>query len=192
MNKKLGFIILLTLLAPLLSGCVTVVDAITDKPIQPDPNKRSFGTYWDDKQLRTIVSVNIKKASDRFKDGNVNVYSFNGVILLTGEVPSHELRDLADATARDVNRVRQVYNELVVAPKRGFIANTTDAWLGSKIKTKLFAYKDIDSSKVEVIVEDHTVYLMGLLTRAQTEKITNVVRKTNGVRKVVRAIEYID
>lgn len=192
MKNTVRLIVLLALLGPLLSGCVTVVDAITDKPIQPDPNKRSFGTYWDDKQLRTVVSVNIKKAHERFKDGNVNVYSFNGVILLTGEVPSNELRELADTTARDVTRVRQVYNELSVAPKRGFIANTTDVWLSSKIKTKLFAYKDIDSSKVEVIVEDHTVYLMGLLSRAQTEKITNVVRKTSGVRKVVRAIEYID
>jgi len=43
-----------------------------------------------------------------------------------------------------------------------------------------------------VFVEDRKVYLMGLLSRAQAEKITDVIRRQKGVRKVVRAIEYVD
>ncbi len=176
----------------LLSGCVTVVDAVSDKPIQPDPTKRSFGTYLDDKQLRTIVAVNIRKASPDFGGLNLNVYTYNGLVLLTGEVPTPDLRTLAGDTARKVNRTRQVYNELQIAPQRSFFDNTKDAWLRTKIKTKLMFFRDIDSSRVELFVENRTVYLMGLLSQAQTEKITNVVRKQHGVRKVVRAIEYID
>ena len=175
-----------------LNGCVQLTDAITDEPIQPDPGKRSFGTYWDDKNLRTIVTVNIKKSDPRFDDLNYKVYSFNSVILITGEVPDENLRKIAGNAARETTRVRQVYNELQVGETRGFGSNTTDKWLGTKIKTKLFAYTDIDSDRVEVFVEDHTVYLMGLLTHAQAEKITDIVRKQNGVNKVVRAIEYID
>lgn len=175
-----------------LSGCVTVVDAVSSDPIQPDPSKRSFGDYWDDKQLRTIVAVNLRKADPAFDRLNISVYSYNSVVLLTGEVPTAKLRELAGNTVRKVNRVRQVYNELEIAETRGFIDNVEDSLLGSKIKTKLFSYKDIDSSRVEVFVENNTVYLMGLLSRAQTEKITNVVRKEKGVKKVVRAIEYID
>jgi len=174
------------------SGCVTVIDAVSEEPIQPDPSKRSFGEYWDDKQLKTIVAVNLKKASPALKDLNIRVHSFNSVILLTGEVPTKELRELAGKTAREVSRVRQVYNELEIAPQRGFFDNAHDKLLGSKIKTKLFVYKDIKSNRVEVFVEDRKVYLMGLLSRAQTEKITDVIRREKGVRKVVRAIEYID
>ncbi len=174
------------------TSCVTVVDAVSDEPIQPDPGKRSFGAYWDDKQLATIIKVNLNKADPRFDDLNIRVYSYNAVVLITGEVPDAQMRDIADQTAREVNRVRQVYNELQVGPRRGFTSNANDKWLGSVINTKLFAYKDIDSDRVKVIVEDKTVYLMGLLSRAQTEKITDVVRKQKGVKKVVRAIEYID
>lgn len=174
------------------SACVTVVDAVSDKPIQPDPNKRSFGAYWDDKQLKTIVAVNLRKADPTFEKLNIRVHSYNSVVLLTGEVPNASLRELAGKTAREVGRVRQVYNELQIGDRRGFVENTQDKWLGSKLKAKLFAYKDIDSSRVALFVENKTVYLMGLLTQAQTQKITNVVRKTKGVNRVVRAIEYID
>lgn len=191
MHRFYLFILLFT--SVLLTGCVTVVDAVSsESQIQPDPTKRSFGEYWDDKQLRTIVSVNLRKADPAFNKLNVNVYSYKSVVLLTGDVPTKKLRDLAGETARKINRVRQVYNELHIGVSGGFLDGAEDALLGTKIKSKLFAYKDIDSSRVEVFVENNTVYLMGLLSRAQTEKITNVVRKQKGVKKVVRAIEYID
>ncbi len=192
MNKPLLTLLSILAIPFLLSSCVSVIDAVSDEPLQTDPTKRTFGEYWDDKQLKTIVSVNLKKASPSFKGLNIRVHSFNSVILLTGEVPTKELRELAGKTARDVSRVRQVYNELEIAPKRGFLDNTHDKLLGSKIKAKLFIYKDIKSSRVEVFVENKKVYLMGLLSRTQAEKITDVIRRQKGVRKVVRAIEYID
>lgn len=188
-NLPLLFVFCLTFF---LAGCVTVIDAVSDGPVNTDPTKRSFGGYLDDQQLKTIVAVNIKKADPYFKGLNLRVYSFNSVILLTGEVPSKELRELAGKTAREVTRVRQVYNELEIGPKRGFLENAHDKYLGSKIKAKLLVYKDIKSSRVEVFVENRKVYLMGLLSRTQAEKITDVIRKQKGVRKVVRAIEYID
>jgi len=114
------------------------------------------------------ASVNLRKADPAFNKLNVNVYSYKSVVLLTGDVPTKELRELAGETARSVNRVRLVYNELIVGASGGFLDRAEDSLLGTKIKSKLFAYKDID------------------------EKITDVVRKQKGVRKVVRAIEYID
>ena len=192
MIKKYLSSLCIVFLASQFAGCVSVIDAVSDEPLQTDPTKRSFGEYWDDKQLKTIVAVNLKKASPEFKGLNIRVYSFNSVILLTGEVPTKELRELAGQTAREVTRVRQVYNELVIGPKRGFLDNAQDKLLGSKIKAKLFVYKDIKSSRVEVFVEDKQVYLMGLLSRTQAEKITEVIRRQKGVRKVIRAIEYID
>jgi osmotically-inducible protein OsmY len=175
-----------------LSSCVTVVDAVSEDPIQTDPTKRSFGEYWDDKQLRTIVAVNLKKADPALDKSKIKVRSYNSVILITGQVESKELYELAGKTAREVNRVRLVYNELQLAPKIKFVDSVKDSWIGTKIKTKLLFYKDIKSSRVEVYVEDRVVYLMGMLSKAQTEKITNVVRRQRGVKKVVRAIEYID
>lgn len=185
------WLILLTCIL-LTSACVSIVDATTDEPIKPDPNERSLGGYIDDKNLKTVVAVNIKKASAALDEAHVNVHVYNGVVLLTGEVQSQTQRDLAGKTARDVSRVRQVYNELTVEPKSRFMDRTVDNIMQTKIKTKLMLDKDIDSDKVQVIVENDVAYLMGLLTRVQTERITEVVRKQPGIKKVVRAIEYIE
>ncbi len=175
-----------------LSACVPIMDATKEKPLQIDPGKRSFGEYMDDRQMETIIAVNIRKAHPQLKDAHINVHSYNDVILLTGEVPTKELRELAGKTAREVNRVRQVYNELFLGERSKFLSRANDNWIHSKISSKLLFNGDIDSSRVEIIVENNVVFLMGMLTRSQTEKITEVVRKTRGVKKVVRAIEYID
>lgn len=175
-----------------LTSCVTIVDVSTEGPIKTDPGKRSFGEYWDDKQITTIVGVNIKKASPALDRAHINVNSYRGVVLLTGEVQNAETRLLAAETANNVARVRQVYNELQIKPNAGFLDRTSDNVIQTKINTKLLVYKDIDSNRVKVIVEDDIVYLMGLLTRTQVEKVTDIVRKTKGVRKVVRAIEYLE
>lgn len=176
----------------LTSGCVTIVDATTSGPIHTDPGKRSLGDKWDDGQISTIVAVNIRKASDELASAHINVHTFNQVVLLTGEVPSKAAYEQAGKTARAVSRVRQVYNELQVRQDSGFFARTGDNFLEMKIGTKLIANRDIDSSRVKVIVEDQTVYLMGMMTMVQAERITDVVSRTSGVRKVVRAIEYVE
>lgn len=169
-----------------------MVAATSEGPIQTDPGKRSFGEYIDDKQLRTIVKVNIDKADPQLKEARIKVHTYNAVVLLTGQVASKELRNLAADTARKINRVRQVYNEIQISEQISFTDITQDNWIESKIGTKLMFNKDIDSDRVEVIVEDRVVYLMGMLTQIQAEKITDVVRTTKGVTKVVRAIEYIE
>lgn len=176
----------------LLAGCASFIDATTDEPIQIDAGKRSFGEYVDDRRLRTVIKVNIKKADPQLDKANIDVHSFNAVVLLTGEVPTKELRELAGETARNVNKVRQVYNELKIAPNTKFPSRANDTWIKSRIKSKLFFNRDIESDRVEVIVEDNTVYLMGLMSEMQANKITEVVRTTPGVNKVVRAVEYIE
>lgn len=178
--------------AILTSGCTTIVDATTDGPIKTDPTKRSFGSIIDDQNLETIVAVNIKKATQGKPNVNINVHSFNGVILLIGQVPTTKTREIAGDTARNEPRVRQVYNELAVQPRTKFLDRTADAILRAKIKSKLLLNRDIDSSRVKVILEDDVAYLMGLLSLTQAEKITDVVRKVKGIKKVVRAIEYLD
>lgn len=175
-----------------LSNCVSIIDATTEGPIQQDPNKRTFGAYIDDKNIETIVAVNIKKAHPDLDQANINVTSFNGVVLLTGQISRKELHQLAGETAQKVNKVRQVYNELQIQSKISFLANLNDSWLKTKVRSRLAFNKEIDSKKVKVVTESGVVYLMGLLTRAQAEKVTEIARTTGGVQKVVRAIEYVD
>ncbi|SMF51356.1 Osmotically-inducible protein OsmY, contains BON domain [Alteromonadaceae bacterium Bs31] len=190
---KSALLIIFSILVPFsLSACVSIVDATTRAPIKTDPGKRTLGDKWDDGNISTIVAVNIRKASDELHEAHVNVYTFNQTVLITGEVPSKEAYELAGKTAREVARVRQVYNELQIQSQSSFLSRTNDEYLELKINSKLFGHRDIDSGRVKVIVEDEVVFLMGLMTQVQAEKITEVVASTGGVKKVIRAIEYIE
>ncbi|MFL0796796.1 MAG: BON domain-containing protein [Cellvibrionaceae bacterium] len=176
----------------LLSGCTSIIHSVTDEPIQPDEGKRSFGSMIDDKQLEVVVGVNIKKASAALEQAHLNVSAYNGVILLTGQVGDNQSRLLAGETANKARGVRQVHNEIEIAPATSAMIRTADSWLSTKVKTKLLAYKDIPGRRINVVTENSTVFLMGLLSRVEAEKATNVARNTGGVRKVVKVFEYID
>ncbi len=174
------------------SGCTSIISATTDEPIQIDPGKRSLGVKIDDQQIETIAAVNINKAHPMLDDAPVSVHSFNAVVLLVGQVPTNELRELAGNTARKLPNVRQVHNELQVQAPISLLAGANDSWLTTKIKSKLLTNRDIDSGRLHIVTENNTVFLMGLVTHTEAEAITNVARHTGGVQKVVRVFEYID
>ncbi|MBV1931097.1 MAG: BON domain-containing protein [Porticoccaceae bacterium] len=175
-----------------LSGCTSAIHAVTKEPIRPDPSKTSMGTDLDDWQMDTLIGVNIKKAAPQLERSHVNVHTYNKVVLLTGEVPSSDMRSLAGDTARNFRGVRQVYNELQIQGATSMLARTNDSWLSTKVKSKLLANRDIKSGRVKVITENGVVYLMGLVSRREADNITAIASHTRGARKIVRVFEYID
>lgn len=175
-----------------LNACTSVINAITDEPIQPDPSETSIGTDIDDWQMDIMIGVNIKKASPQLASSHINVSTYNKVVLLTGEVSTSELRTLAGTTARNYKEVRQVYNELKLQGSSSLLARTNDSWLTTKVKSKLIANNEIDSGEIEVVTESGIVYLMGIVTHAAADRATRVASHTGGVVKVVRVFEYID
>ena len=183
----------LTIIIFCLHGCTSSgIASRSDGSITPNPGKRSFGAYIDDRQITEILKNNIYNDDPRFEASKVKVYSFNKVVLLTGEVPSHDLKMRAGQIAQNVHSVRSVHNELEVTTNSTFMSNTNDTWIFNKVKAQLIADSGISAKRVEVIVENEVVYLMGLLTRSEANRVTNIVRTTSGVRKVIRVFEYID
>ncbi len=178
--------------ASLMLGCTTIIDATTSEPIHVNPGKRTLGARIDDGNIETIAEVNLRKASDQLANANITVNSYNAVVLLTGQVPTEELRQLAGTTVNEINTVRQVHNELVVGRKVRFSERAYDTWLTTKVKTQLLAIGDIEGRRVRVVTEAKTVFLMGLVSRREADRITDVVRTTRGVGKVVKVFEYID
>jgi len=184
--------VVVVLLCSLCSGCSTIISAFSPDPIQRNPGKRTFGAVIDDEQIETISYVNLDKGSEALADAHISVTSYNGVVLLTGQVSSKDLRREASQIISDITKVRQVHNELQVQGTTSFLARTNDTWLTTKVKTRLLANEDINGRRIKVVTESGVVYLMGLLSRVEAEQAAEVVRTTGGVQKVVTAIEYID
>lgn len=174
-----------------LSGCARVIHATTSDPVQISTNKRSLGTKLNDDKLETYARVNILKADAAFENARVNIDSFNGFVLLTGQVPTEHLRQLAGNTVGAINSVRQVHNELQVAPEARFGSQSLDAWITTKVKSRLVA-SSIQSRRIHIITEAQTVFLMGLVSRHEADRIAEVARTSDGVKQVVKVFEYID
>ena len=176
----------------LLSSCTSIISASRDEPIGENYGKRTPGAYVDDQLIETKSKVNLKKIDKRFNDAQVSIDSFNGVVLLTGNVSVAEMRDTATETIRKIRKVRRVNNELEISPPRTFGAKAGDAWLSSKVKTRLRFTKSVPHKRINVVTENGVIYLMGLVTRKEAENIVTVTKKSYGLQKIVRVFEYID
>lgn len=182
--KLLALVLLLN-----VAGCTTVLTTIVDEPIAADPTKPPLGTGLNDLKIATYIGVNINKADPILNEAHINVHAYNGVILLTGEVQSAELRRKAGEVANAFSGVRQVYNELVVAANSSVVSRANDSLIASQVRTKLLFHEQIESSKIDVIVENNTVFLMGLVTRNTADLAATVAANSRGVERVVRAFE---
>jgi osmotically-inducible protein OsmY len=60
------------------------------------------------------------------------------------------------------------------------------------VKSWLLGSGDIEGSKVKVVTEDGVVYLMGLVTREEAERISDTAAGLAGVQRVVRLFELLD
>lgn len=179
-------------IALLLGGCTAILTETNDKPIEEDPGRRSLGSIIDDQSIETTATVNIRKTNPSLEQANVVVTSYNGIVLLSGQVPSEELRNAAAQTTALVKNVRQVHNYLTIGDTPGFAARSADTLLTTKLKAKLLTAANIKDSRVKVITENGEVFLLGLVTHEEGNIAGNVAQNTDGVQKVVMLFEFVD
>ena len=116
--------------------------------------------------------------------------SYNGIVLLTGQVPNERVREVAAEISR-VEGVKDVHNQLRIGSEISFGTGSKDSWITTKIKTKLIV-SSIQSRRILIITEAQTVFLMGLVSRYEADRITKVAQNTSGVKQVVKVFEYVD
>jgi osmotically-inducible protein OsmY len=185
---------LILLLAALLSGCgVAVIGGVaTGAAVAHD--RRTAGTVVEDKNI-SLKSVQIREDHPQLSQKlNVSVTSYNLQVLITGQASdAQSARRFAELVA-EIPRVRRVFNEVEVAAEGTWTEAAHDAYLTNKAKLALFGVKleNFDPTRVKVVTSQDTVYLMGLLTRAEAEAVTNEVRLVNGVKRVVKLFEYLE
>lgn len=175
-----------------VQGCAPAIvagGAATGAMVAHD--RRTTGTLVEDRAIMLKVAGRISDDQELDDQSHINVHSYNGVVVLTGETPSAALRARAEKHARAVEKVRKVYNEIVVAAPSSLLTRTSDTLLLGKIKGTMLASEGVDPTRIKVIVEQGRVYLMGLVTDAEAHAATEVVRRVTGVQKVIRLFEYI-
>ncbi len=186
---KLGFASLI--LTILLSGCVTALVAtavITTVDIIHD--RRTVGEYIDDGAIEvTSRNILVSKAEFR-KAAHVKTQSWNGILLLTGEIDDEQIKPELVSRLRAIKGVRQVVDETTITGKTKLWARTNDAWITSKVKSRLVLKTGLKANRVKVVTTRGSVYLMGIVTRDEADRATELTQTVRGVKRVVKVFEY--
>ena len=176
----------------LLNACGSLLASVDSNSIEDDPGERTMGQQIDVESIETKLMVNIRAADDRFDDAHLVIVSYNGYALIAGQVASRALKEQATKVSREVRGVRRIYNELEVASPSSGMTRTSDTWITTKVKSWLLGRSDTEGLRVKVVTENGVVYLMGLATREEAERIAAAAANMSGVQRVVRLFEIVD
>ncbi|KAB7623843.1 BON domain-containing protein [Alkalilimnicola sp. S0819] len=192
--SKTGLLCLALLGSALLSGCAAVAVGGAATTAAAAHDRRTMGTFLDD-QLIEAKAMTALFEDQRQHGANISITSYNLHVLISGEVPNRELKSKAGRVVADIPRVERVYNELRIAGRSSFMARRSDSLITARVKTRLLSLSKLpkfDPSRVKVVTEAGTVYLMGLLTREEGDQVAEVVRQVGGVQRVVKLFEYLE
>ena len=189
---RLAGVALIVTALPGLSGCLPAVVAAGAGGGYAVHDRRSLGSQIDDQTLAFRIEGLINQDPEIKEYGHINVTSYNGRILITGETPTESARTRATQTAKADSNVRGVFNEAQISAPSSVLSRSNDLLLEGKAKASLFSVdlEDFDPTRVKITVEQGTVYLMGIVTQQEAEAATDVIRRIGGVERVVKIFEY--
>lgn len=191
MKSLIRLIAVLIAVLPFLQACIPlIVGAGVGAGVMMAEDRRSNATILEDQTIEV-------KAKNRFEEAykgrlHATVTSYNRYVLITGQAPTEEIRQDLTTIVLEVENVRNVQNEVIVAGNASFTSRSSDTFTTSSVKGRLARNKEIGANNVKVITENGTVFLMGLVTRMEAESAAQTAATTSGVQRVVKVFEYTD
>ncbi len=178
--------------ATVSQGCAPVVVGGAATGVAVAHDRRTTGSVIEDQAIELKSYEALSNDRELKEQGHINVTSYNGIVLVSGEVPTEAMRTRAGQIVRDIEKVRDVHNELAIAAPSSTLSRSSDAVITTKVKALMFAEKNFDPTRAKVVTERGTVYLMGLVTRREADIATEITRGVSGVQRVVKLFEYLD
>jgi osmotically-inducible protein OsmY len=172
-----------------LSGCFPLIAGGMVSGVMVASDRRTSGTVLEDNAIDFKASSHITQ--NLGERGHVNVTSYNRQVLITGEVPSAQDRQLVEKIVYEVENVRKVVNELAISGNSTLTQRSSDVLVSSRVKANLFDAKDLFANAFKVVTERGTTYIMGRVTQREANRATEVITATSGVQRLVRVLEII-
>jgi osmotically-inducible protein OsmY len=168
----------------ILPGCAGTAGAPAAK------DRRAAGVAQQDEEIELKAGGRLTER--RFEGVHAHFTAFNRRLLITGEAPTDAVKGQVADLVHDLPDVREIANELVVAPPAGQAARNDDGYLTARIKTRLVDDKRFSPNHLKVVTENGVAYLIGLVKREEGKAAAEVAARTPGVRRVVKEFEYLD
>ena len=173
-----------------LSGCIPaalVVGATAGGAVIYD--KRSMVTIAQDQEASETAGKLVMTSPDLKEGTHIAIATFDHILLLVGQTTTEAQRATAYQLVSSVKNVSRVYNEITIEQPTSSWQRSQDAWITTKIKTEMLAKPGLHSTQIKVVTENSVVYLMGVLSPHQAELATNIARRADGVKEVVKVFE---
>ncbi len=186
---RLRNLTLLALSVPMLAGCFGAVAVGAGAGVLLLADRRNSETYISDESMEVRASNRInEKYGDKV---HINTTSYNRMVLLTGEVPTAEIKADVEKIVSGVPNVKSISNELAIAGPSSFGGRSNDSYITSKVKARFVDANKFAPNHVKVVTEAGVTFLLGLVTQAEANAAVDIARTTGGVQKVVRVFEII-
>jgi len=171
-----------------LQGCVDVATT----GAQAIYNRHSITKNVSDQYITLQAYKALYIKTDQFKNTNIAISTYNGEVLLAGQVPLSWQKNKAEQIVKQVPEIKSIYNLVKVKSPSSSLTRISDAWITAKVKAKLMASDDVDATQIKVVTENGTVYLMGVLMPAQATAAVDLASNTDGVQSVVKIFSYMN
>ena len=183
---KLAAVISLTLL---LQACAAAVVAGGASAVTSASDRRTLGSQIDDSSIVVKAERALEANKTLDEQAHINVNSYNGILLLTGQAPNQDMVDTASQLVQGIQGIKDVQNQIRVGNPISFTTRSRDSWITTRVKSLLVADKEISALNIKVITESGEVFLMGLVSSTEADKAVEIARHVNGVSRVIKAFE---
>ena len=191
--KKVIILSALLISSTILSSCIPIVQgaaAVTTVATMSN-DRRTMGEILDDKTLYMNLG-NIVSKDSMLDDTHINFNVYNKSVLMTGEVPTDDLKSYLEETVKKrAPKMSQLINEVAVMPNSSYLNRARDGVISVQIEALFLDQEVFHPAHVSVLTERATVYLMGSVTKREAEHATNVASKAKNVKQVVKLFNYL-
>lgn len=191
MNTKIAMAVVI-LACFSLSGCAGLMVAGAGAGAAASQDRRTIPTQLEDSNIEIKTLAALFKNDEIWKDTNIDVVSYNTIVLLVGQAPTASLKSKAHAEVKKIPKVRKVYNQIRIAAPISFFARRNDEYLTSKVKTSMLFTENFPSGRIKVVTENNEVFLLGLVSEGESEKAVEIARNIDGVTRVIKVFEIIE
>jgi osmotically-inducible protein OsmY len=172
----------------IVAGTIGARIALREKTFDNTKNDLNIG-------YETVKKFSLAKL--KVPGNSINILVNERRVLLTGIVSDYEMVKKAKKLAWEVQGVKEVINEIQVAKNKsqfnGFRIFAKDLIITSQINARSLIKKDVSTLNVKINTVNSTVYLFGVAqNQIEIDRITRLVAKTKGVKKVVSHIIEIN
>ena len=171
-----------------LTGCPAAIIGSGAIAIDTTADRRTHGIILEDSNIEFKAFSLIQKIEG---DMHTNVTSYNGHVLIVGQVPTELVKIKIGKSIQSLANVKSITNELTIGPAISISGRAQDTLITSNVKARFFKENKVSPFFVKVVTENKIVYLMGLLTEHEAREAEAIAKNTSQVNKVVKLFEII-